>query len=60
MCIFIYLKLTGGNDLAYTFTSFETEITISAVCGFIKVLNHMYKTLSGHLQELKNKLRKNP
>ena len=30
------------------------QIIISAVCSFIKALIYMYKTLSGHLQDLIN------
>ena len=49
-----------GNDLELLQIQYCTvwnlyQLTISAVCSFIKLLIYMNKTLSGCLQELQNK-----
>ena len=45
--------MTERKGLTYSFNS-QTEITMSTVCSFIKVLDYMQKNPSGRLQELKN------
>ena len=45
--------MTDRKGLTYSFNS-QTEIIMSAVCSFIKVLNYMQTTTNGRLQELEN------
>ena len=45
--------MTDRKGLTYSFNSL-TEITMSTVCSFVKVLNYMQKNRSSRLQELKN------
>ena len=45
--------MTDRKGLTYSF-NFHTEITMSAVCSFIKVLNYIQTTPSGRLRGLKN------